>query len=150
LGNNIFIDRGAVERADFTGPTAKLTVPLDNGPGDGNSAVGTVFITSPTPLTQLAVTLLDSGVRIDNSTISSAAFVVTEKDTPTGPVRTLVNGVDYQFVYNANTHVVQFNSVSVFPSASTYTITLNTGIIKDLAGNKLQGNQSNGTSVFTI
>jgi hypothetical protein len=154
LGNNIFIDRGAIEHADFAAPTAQLTVPLDNGPGDGNSTVGTVFITTPTPLTQFAVTLNDVGIGIDNNTAGNpAAYVVTEQDTPNGPIRTLVNGVDYQFVYNPNTHIAQFNSVSVFPSASNYTITLATtgpNTIMDLAGNTIQPNQADGTLVFTI
>src|SRR5689334_23588601 len=29
-GSNVFIDRGAIERADFTGPRAVLYSPLDN------------------------------------------------------------------------------------------------------------------------
>src|SRR5207237_1057661 len=64
--------------------------------------------------------------------------------------KVLVNGVDYFFVYNANTHTAQFTSASVFPSKSTYTITLNTAALKDLAGNALQGNQPNGSAVYTI
>ncbi len=145
LGSNIFIDRGAVERADFVGPTSQLTVPLDNGPGDGDPTVGKVFIISNAPLTQLAVTLNDVGSGIDDSSASkSSAYVLTQDG------KTLVAGTDYIFVYNANTHTAQFNSVSVFNSRSVYTITLNTTVIKDLAGNALQGNQPNGTDVLTI
>src|SRR5262249_40192056 len=35
LGSNIFKDRGAIERADFNGPTAHLSIPNDGGPVDG-------------------------------------------------------------------------------------------------------------------
>ena len=34
LGENVFKDRGAVDRADFIGPNAKLVNPLDNGGDD--------------------------------------------------------------------------------------------------------------------
>jgi hypothetical protein len=144
LGNNIFIDRGAIERADFTGPTASLFVPLDNGPGDGDPTVGKVFITSPAPLTEFAIQFSDVGVGIDNATISSADFVLKQDGV------TLVAGTDYQFVYNTNTHIAEFKSASLFSAKSTYTITVNNKVVADLAGNLLQPNQSNGTSVYTI
>jgi hypothetical protein len=151
LGNNIFIDRGAVERADATGPVAVLVVPQDNGPGDGNAAVGTYTVTAPITLTQLAVQFTDKGIGVDDTLANNpAAYVLTEQDTPGGPIRTLVNGVDYTFVYNPGTHTAQFNSVSVFPSSAKYTILVKTSIIKDLAGNKLQANQADGTDLLTI
>src|SRR4029077_16778706 len=60
LGQNIFIDRGAIERADTIGPVAQLVNPLDNGPEDGDPTVGKVFITAPTgPLTQFSIQLTD-------------------------------------------------------------------------------------------
>ena len=127
LGANIFIDRGAIERADFVGPTAKLVVPLDNGPGDGNPAVGTVFITSATALTSFAIQFTDVGVGVDDTTADQAATYVLKQDG-----KTLVNGTDYIFVYNANTHTAQFNSVSIFSSRSTYTITIAANTIKRL------------------
>ncbi|MFN9916108.1 MAG: hypothetical protein ACK53L_26195, partial [Pirellulaceae bacterium] len=30
IGGNVFKDRGALDRADFTGPSARLGIPLDN------------------------------------------------------------------------------------------------------------------------
>ncbi len=145
LGTPPFIDRGAVERADFTGPTAQLISPLDNGSDDGNAAVGNVFITDPTgPLTQFSIQLSDVGIGVNNATVTSSAFTLTSNGT------TLKNGVDYIFVYNANTHIVSFDSTSVFSPKNTYVITLNTSAIQDLAGNDLQANQKNGTCTFTI
>ncbi|MFM8582065.1 MAG: beta strand repeat-containing protein, partial [Planctomycetaceae bacterium] len=145
LGSNIFIDRGAVERADFSKPKGRLITPLDNGAGvDGNPALDTVFITSPAPLTQFVLQLTDVGVGIDHNTVTSAAFVLRKDNVA------LVNGVDYQFVYNRNTRQVFFQSVSLFAPQSTYTITIPANVVKDLAGNTLQANQTNGSTVFTI
>jgi Right handed beta helix region len=145
LGQNIFKDRGAIERADFLGPTARLVAPLDNGPGtDGNPAVGVVLIASPDPLTEISIELNDPGIGIDHDTVLATAFVLRQNNV------VLVNGVDYIFSYNRNTRRASFLSVSVFPSALNYTITLNTSVIKDVAGNRLQGNQPDGTSLFTI
>ncbi|MBS0262507.1 MAG: hypothetical protein JSS02_11200, partial [Planctomycetes bacterium] len=148
LGQNIFIDRGAIERADFVGPSAGLTNPQDNGPADGDPTVNKVFIIQPLTLTEFDVQLSDVGVGIDNSTVKSSAFVLTQDG------KTLVDGTDYKFVYNSTTHVVQFQSFTTFPTASNYTITIplvkGTLPITDLAGNPIQANQSNGTVVFTI
>lgn len=145
LGQNIFKDRGAVERADFVGPSGRLTDPLDNQAGvDGDATVGTVFIISPSPLTEFEVEFSDNGIGIDNSTVLSSAIVLRQDGV------TLVEGVDYVTVYNANTHRFALKSVSVFPSTSNYTITVDTSVVKDLAGNSLQGNQADGSLLFTI
>ena len=32
IGENVFIDRGAIDRSDFSGPTSRIIVPLDNDP----------------------------------------------------------------------------------------------------------------------
>ena len=145
LGQNIFIDRGAIERADFVGPTVQLTQPLDNGAGDGDPRLGFVLLTTPTPLTQFALQFSDVGVGVDDTTASLATdYVLTQNG------KTLTNGVDYTFVYNSVTHIAQFNAVSSFSATSQYTITILPGTIKDFAGNALQGNQSSGAEVFTI
>ncbi|MFN9196666.1 MAG: hypothetical protein ACK5WR_01175, partial [Planctomycetaceae bacterium] len=74
LGSNIFIDRGAIERGDFSKPKARLTTPLDNGVGvDGDPNPDVVFIASPAPLTQFVLQLSDVGVGIDHSTVIDAA-----------------------------------------------------------------------------
>lgn len=148
LGQNIFIDRGAVERADFAGPSAQLVTPLDNGLGDGDPTVNNVFITTTTPLPVLQVRLNDNAAGIDNSTVLTSAFILKQNGV------TLADGVDYKFVYDPNTHIVSFQSVSVFPSSATFTITIPkvNGVlpIADLAGNPLQPNQADGTELFTI
>jgi len=145
LGSNIFIDRGAIERGDFSKPKARLTTPLDNGVGvDGDPNPDVVFIASPAPLTQFVLQLSDVGVGIDHSTVIDAAFVLRQDGVA------LVSGTDYQFVYNRNTRQVFFQSSSVFPPQSTYTITIPKDVVKDLAGNSLQANQTDGSTVFQI
>jgi hypothetical protein len=145
LGSNIFIDRGAIERGDFSKPKARLTTPLDNGVGvDGDPNPDVVFLASPAPLTQFVLQLSDVGVGIDHSTVLDAAFVLRQDGVA------LVSGTDYQFVYNRNTRQVFFQSSSVFPPQSTYTITIPKDVVKDLAGNSMQANQTDGSTVFQI
>ncbi|MSR56893.1 MAG: hypothetical protein EXS05_04385 [Planctomycetaceae bacterium] len=145
LGQNIFKDRGALEHADFVGPAAKLVVPLDNQAGvDGNPAVATFFMTQPFPLTEIDIALSDLGIGIDPATVNTAGFVLKQDGV------TLVDGVDYIFSYNPNTQRIAFLSVSVFPSTSSYTVTIAANTVKDFAGNVLQGNQLDGSSLFTI
>ena len=145
LGSNIFIDRGAIERGDFSKPKARLTTPLDNGAGvDGDATPDKVFLTSAATLTQFVLQLSDVGVGIDHTTVIDAAFVLQQDG------RVLLSGTDYQFVYNRNTRQVFFQSSSVFPSQSSYTITIPKDAVKDLAGNSLQANRTNGSTVFEI
>lgn len=145
LGANIFIDRGAIERADFFRPRARLITPLDNDPAiDGNPALDTVFITSSESLTQIVLQLNDQGVGIDSTTVTSSAFVLRQDGV------VLVDGADYQFVYNSNTRKVYFQSVSEFALQSSYTLTVLPNTVADLAGNPLQGNQTDGSALFQI
>ncbi|MBI5760347.1 MAG: tandem-95 repeat protein [Planctomycetales bacterium] len=153
LGSNIFKDRGAVERADFLGPTARMVSPLDNDPsGVDLDATGTnIHIDLPAgsaPLTQFIVEILDAGIGVDDVLAGTSLKYTLQRDGVT-----LFDGVDYQFVYNNNTNQAIFTSVSTFPLDSRYTLTIAndaTNGIKDLAGNRLQGNQPSGIVVFTI
>ena len=153
LGSNIFKDRGAVERADFLGPIARMISPLDNDTaGIDLDATGTnIFIDLPAgsaPLTQFTVEIQDAGIGVDDVLAGTSLKYTLQQDGVT-----LFDGVDYQFVYNANTNRAIFTSVSTFPLDSRYTLTIANSAalgIKDLAGNALQGNQPNGTVVFTI
>ena len=79
-----------------------------------------------------------------STTVLDAAFVLRQDGVA------LVSGTDYQFVYNRNTRQVFFQSSSVFPPQSLYTITIPKDTVKDLAGNSLQANQTDGSTVFKI
>jgi VCBS repeat-containing protein len=153
LGSNIFKDRGAVERADFLGPTARMVSPLDDDPSgvDLDSSDTNIHIDLPAgsaPLTQFIVEILDAGIGVDDVLAGTSLKYTLQRDGVT-----LFDGVDYQFVYNNNTNQAIFTSVSTFPLDSRYTLTIAndaTNGIKDLAGNRLQGNQPSGIVVFTI
>ncbi|MFN0056389.1 MAG: beta strand repeat-containing protein, partial [Planctomycetales bacterium] len=153
LGQNIFKDRGAVERADFTGPASRMFTPLDNQLGvDGDPADDTVFIITPVPLTVIEVELTDVGIGIDNATVQSTDFILTRDGV------VMVKDVDDTYSYNTNTHRAAFKSVSIFPSSSNYVVSVNTtgaaGFdatpIADRAGNALKPNQPNGSLLLKI
>ena len=158
VGASAFRDRGAVERADFSGPTASLTTPLDNAAGvDLDPTATSISIDNPALLTQFVVTLNDPGnfpnpgVGVDDTLLgltSGSAFTFTKTDI-TG-TRTLQKNVDFTYAYNGNTNEAIFTSLTVFPSEARYNITLDQSQILDVAGNTLQPNQLDGTTQFNI
>ena len=151
LGFQVFKDRGAIERADFGGLTAQLTVPLDNNQQDLDPALGDVFLLSNFP-TEFVISLIDEGIGVDDASVASGLFVLTLNGQP------LVDGVDYQFIYNENTNEVSFVSTTGPFPLGTYEITIDnddatddgTLGIRDLAGNFIEPNRSNGETLFTI
>ncbi len=154
LGSNIFKDRGAIERADFVGPTAIISLPEDNDVDgvDQNSDPNAVYITNPELFTTMIVKLKDSGIGIDDSLVNSLQFTLTARTSTS--TRTLEEGLDYIFSYNRNTDEVIFTSIAgVFGMDTLYTIDVDnstTNAVKDLAGNVLQPNQTDGSTSFTI
>lgn len=159
VGSNAFKDRGAVERADFNGPTASLTTPLDNAAGvDLDPTATSVFLSNPQFLNQFVVTLTDpgtypnAGVGVDDTLpglVNGTAFTLTQ--TLKSGQRTLLPNVDYTYAYNANTNEAIFTSVTVFPSEARYNILIDQNLVKDVAGNLLVPNQTlSGTTEFNI
>lgn len=160
----IFRDIGGIERADFAGPTATLTTPLDDGADDLEPTIPTVVsIDDPVLFTQFVVTLLDvdntsgqNGIGVDDtlpSLVTGSAFTITQTDI-TG-TRVLVSGTDYTYAYNANTNEAIFTSLTVFPSEARYNIRvennpLDPDAVFDLAGNVLQNNRLDGSVQFDI
>ena len=154
LGSNIFKDRGAIERADFVGPTAYITLPEDNDANgiDLDSDLAKVYIENPELFTTMIVELRDTGIGIDDSLINASQFTLTAETSSS--FTTLVEGLDYFFSYNSNTNEAIFTSIAgVFSLDTLYTIDVDnsdaTGV-KDLAGNSLQPNQADLTTSFTI
>lgn len=154
LGSNIFKDRGAIERADFVGPTAVITLPADNDANgvDLNNNLTEVYVADPELFTTMIVELRDTGIGIDDVLVNPLQFTLTAQSAST--FSTLIEGTDYFFSYNPNTNEAIFTSiVGVFNLDTLYTITVDnsdaTGV-KDLAGNSLQHNQADLTTSFTI
>lgn len=144
LGQNVFKDRGAIDRVDFLGPIATLAEPVDGGSEDSDSNPNMVTLVGDTP-SKFSIQLSDgTGTGIDDSTVTpSAVHVFCD-------YAKLTLGVDYLFRYNATTKVID-----LIPTPGTwfplhiYTIVLD-NTIKDRAGEALQPNQTDLTTTFTI
>ena len=153
LGANVFKDIGAIDRVDTAQPYASLAVPLDGGTTDLDQRPDYVILqrASARAVTRFEIQLSDIGVGIDKSTVTSAAFVLTQNGVP------LVDGTDYVFRYLETSNRVVFESASVFP-LGVYLITATsrqssagvTGQLTDLANNVLLANRQDGTTVFSI
>jgi choice-of-anchor C domain-containing protein len=151
LGSNVFKDRGAIDRVDFTQPAAQLAVPLDNSPSDKNTSPNGVRLEKADArnVTRFEIQLDDFGVGIDRTTVKPEAFDF-RRDGATLPTSA------YFFNYLESTNRVVFESTSVY-AAGTYEITVKrtsgssgTNVIVDLAGNPLLPNKGDGTTSFRI
>lgn len=148
LGSDIFKDRGAIERADFDGPFASFTVPAeDNNTGDLDPGLTRIHVDNLSFPTTISLDLLDTGIGVDDTQVRSTQFKLYQNGT------LLVENVDYRWRYNPNNNRVYFVSVTTFPVDTRYSITVdNTALtgVRDLAGNRLQENQTDGTTSFTL
>ena len=148
VGSEVFNDVGAIERADFIGPFATMLAPLDNGVDDQDPANHDVTTLETNFLTRLIVQLSDSGIGVDDRFVSGAQWELKRNG------QVLTEGADYTFIHNPVSDQITFQSVSIFPTDSRYTITLidqtpETGI-RDIAGNPIQANRSNGDVRFEV
>ena len=134
LGTDIFYDRGAIERADFDRPMARLRVPVDNDASDWDPDADEVWVPDASRVTHFVVDLVDEGVGIDDTFVSSIQFYLRRND------QLQIDQQDYFFTYNDNTNQAIFTAVTTFPLDSLYTLTIeNAGLagVRDLAGNTL-------------
>ncbi|MCA9166590.1 MAG: pre-peptidase C-terminal domain-containing protein [Planctomycetales bacterium] len=156
FGSNVFKDRGAIDRADFVGPAAVLLNPGDNDAAgtDQNPAVGIVQTTNSV-VRSFDIQLNDgvtetgqqAGTGIDSATVDRDVVQVFRDGN------LLQEGVDYIFSYDAASRVIRLTSLSgVWKPGRVYQIKLDnsTAGIRDLASNQLEGNQTNGETLFTI
>lgn len=146
VGGNVFKDRGALERGDFSGPTALLVGPVDNSTDDRNSLPNQVTLLNSL-VTEFAIQLLDNGVGIDDSTVDDPTVAFSKfviQRTIGGVTETLTKNFDYTLSYDTNAGVVRLLPAQGLWINGIYTITLNNANgnnpIKDLAGNSLQAN----------
>lgn len=152
-GERLGVDRGAIDRVDFDGPTSILLNPRDNDEQgiDGDPTTTKVALGNIT-LFSFEIQLNDSGIGIDDNTVVTTA--VRLQETVGTVTRTLVDGTDYVFSYDrTNNKIIMRPTAGIWPLNRNYRITLdNTGTdgIKDLAGNLLQPNRLNGTAVYEI
>ncbi|MCA9144379.1 MAG: tandem-95 repeat protein [Planctomycetales bacterium] len=131
FGENVFTDRGAIDRADFAGPTANLSQPADND-ADGvdlrSNEVSIVQLGQGIVGSSFEIRLVDGvepadptdGLGVDDRTVVSSAVVVQRDGV------TLQDGVDYSFSYNATSDIIKLTPLSgIWKPDSLYTITLN-------------------------
>lgn len=130
VGSNVFIDRGAIDRADFIQPTAVLVNPVDFVAGQGVPVPGgdidpdVSFVRLPLesePVAFFEIQLLDpSDTGPDVRTINEETVILTENGV------TLTPGVDYVFGYSDNSRVIRLTPLAgLWRPDAVYEITLN-------------------------
>lgn len=126
LGENVFKDRGAQDRADFVGPSVVLLEPIDNDVAglDSNPATSVIELTNFTAR-YFDIQLFDGlepsdpnrGSNINDATVTSASVLVYKDNVP------LVDGIDYRFGYDKTSNVIRLTPLAgVFSSSSVYEI----------------------------
>ena len=156
LGDNVFKDRGAIDRADFLGPSAELVNPRDNDPEgiDQNPSLGIVQVNDPRVRVfeiqlsdGLNETQRQGGSGVDPETVTASSVTVLSNGVA------LTEGVDYRFSYDSTSRIIRLTPLAgVWPPGRVYQILLDnseTGI-RDLADNPLQANEVSGMTRFTI
>src|SRR6185437_12818966 len=123
-GQNVFIDRGAIEHIDSTGPSAALLAPVDNDQSDLNPTTNIVFVRGQS-LSEFTVQLNDgSGSGIFDASADDPARVAVREDG-----RLLTPGIDYTYAYDNNNHVIRLIAMSgVWLNGHQYDIYLDNGI----------------------
>ncbi len=167
-GASVFIDRGAVDRADKDAPYAVLLNPVDFASATGVDPTGadrdqnsTVVHLSDSVIESFTIFLGDGqgpnapfeGTGVNPLTVNNpanaaiaASAVQVEHDG-----KLLVQGVEYNLGYNPSTGVLMLTPLStLWDPSGVYTIILNNLQIADLAGNALRSNQVDGTTKFFI
>lgn len=161
-GSAVTFDRGAIDRVDFFQPQAQLANPEDQSLIDGDLDFDEVWIDQTQTLRQFRIRLIDEGIGIDNRNVNQTQFVLKRVEIDGVTETVLVEGVDYQFVYNEITREAIFNAATFFADENTevrYIILVdNNGVstgdtvngVRDLAGNYLLSNRTDGTTRFDI
>jgi hypothetical protein len=156
LGSNVFKDRGALDRADFAGPSAVLIVPEDNSPDgvDLDSNANSVFFVAQT-VTAFSLQIVDgvlpadpqAGSGVDDTTVDASKFLLRRN----GVLLTL--GVDYFFSYDSLNNVARFIASQGIWTDGEYLINVENSAgngILDVAGNVIKPNNLDGETEFVV
>jgi GEVED domain/Dockerin type I domain/Bacterial pre-peptidase C-terminal domain len=128
LGENVFKDRGAADRADSIGPSVFLVNPQDNDSSgaDLNPLTGVVELVNVS-LQRFDIQLIDGAERgllgqgsgVDDNTVTSSAVIVYKNNQP------LVEGVDYRFGYDSTNNIIRLTPLAgVWRNDSSYKVRL--------------------------
>ena len=129
LGTNVYIDRGAIDRADFAGPSAVLIKPADNDADgvDQNEGPTVVNLAAGQVVSSFEVRLNDGfepadpgeGIGVADNTVTTET-VVLRRDG-----ELLYDGIHYSFSYNTTSDTVRLTPLSgIWTPDSIYTIEL--------------------------
>jgi hypothetical protein len=127
VGQSVFKDRGAEDRADAIGPRLSLINPraddllIDSGRA---FTVGSVFDSFDIQLID-GITPADPGpgVGVDDGGIDGSLIRVTRLESGSNITETLVEGVDYRFAYEPADNAIRLTPIpGIWRDNSTYTI----------------------------
>ncbi|MCY2983371.1 MAG: Ig-like domain-containing protein [Planctomycetota bacterium] len=138
LGGNPFKDRGAIDRADFVGPTAVSLNPVDNdAQGVDIDTAASIMRLASGVYPEFRIQLKDgfetgnlqAGTGIDDNSVTGrdggnrlpgSVVTITENG------RLLVEGIDYVFSYNTTTNEIVLTPLAgIWKNDRVYDITLN-------------------------
>jgi VCBS repeat-containing protein len=155
VGTNVFIDRGAVDRSDFTGPRAIMLSPRDNDADelDENTGVSVIKLSADAVVPYFDIRLNDGegiseakeGIGIfDDSVSDRQEKVIVRRD---GIL--LRDKIHYSFSYNTTNDTIRLTPLAgIWPQDSVYTISLvNSNQWTVVAPH---GNEIDDADVFTI
>lgn len=115
VGQNVFKDRGSLDRADFVRPSVTLLNPQDNdSAGLDTNPDSTVAELTNVSLSYFDIQLFDGrdaadgnrGSNIDDSTVTGQSFVLYKDRMP------LVEGIDYRFGYDPTNNVIRLTPLA--------------------------------------
>jgi hypothetical protein len=148
-GQNPFIDRGAIDRADFAGPVAFLINPRDNDPQGVDRDPRTHFVSiTSTPLQGFAIQLRDgiepldpaNGVGVDDQTVTREQIILLRNGVRSS------KAIDYRFRYDATNKIINLSPIAgIWEGNSVYVIQLanrDQFIISAPAGNQVNDGDS--------
>jgi len=152
VGSNVFKDRGAIDRVDFSAPMATIIDPMDNDPAgvDRNVVVNDVFVIDESiPVFAIQLTDTVGGIGIDDSSVRASTVQIFKN----GSTTPLEWNVDYFFRYDERLDVISLiPATGLWEDGATYKIVLDNGAdgICDVAGNPLRSNRLDNTTYFTV
>ncbi|MHB0959585.1 MAG: tandem-95 repeat protein [Pirellulaceae bacterium] len=148
LGSNIFKDRGAVERADFEGPYAVLTIPKNDDLTIDLDPAPTSMLVEDWVISDFEIRIDDDGIGLDDRSVVPRNVTLILN----GAVMT--QGTDYVFQFDPIGDLIRLSvRADVPPRRNVYEIVLanNPSVgIRDEAANGLRPNQLSGETRFTI
>ncbi len=130
FGEFVFVDRGALDRSDFVGPTATSVNPRDNDADglDQNPAPTALEFDTSVAYSSFRLRLVDGvppaepnfGSGVEDVTIVSSNVILKRDGVP------LVDGIEYSFSYNSTSDTIVLTPLSgIWEPNRVYTVELN-------------------------